>query len=97
MIIKQAKEIAEIKQKLLQAEESCKDTCKKSDSVAAFCSIKLSCNMNVKWVMSFGLEIVGFGAKRQNVQDLFNMQHFRAHFGVSPEVIVAMMKDLPSK
>ncbi len=98
IITKQALEIAELKQKLLRAKESCKDTCKKSDSVAApFCSIKLSCNMDVKSVMSFGLDMVGFGAKRQTVQDSLNMQRFRAHFGVGPKAIVAMLKDLSSK
>jgi hypothetical protein len=39
--------------------------------------------------------MVGFGAKRQNVQYSLNMQHFRSHFGVGPEAIVAILKDLP--
>ena len=68
IITEQALEIAELKQKLLQGKESCKDTRKKSDSVAApYHSIKLSSNMDGKSVMSFGLDMVGFGAKRQNV------------------------------
>ena len=69
IISEQALEIAELKQKLLQGNESCKDTRKKSDSVTApYHSIKLSSsNMDGKSVMSFGLDMVGFGAKRQNV------------------------------
>jgi hypothetical protein len=99
-ITKQALEIAELKQKLLRAKESRKDARMKSDYVAApFCSInKLSCNINVKSVISFGLDMAGFEAKRQTVRDSLNMQRFRAHFGVGPETIVAMLKDLlPSK
>ncbi len=49
--------------------------------------------MNVKLVMSFGLEMVGFGAKRQNVRDNLSMQHFRSHFGIGPGVIVAIIAD----
>ncbi|KAL3779357.1 hypothetical protein ACHAW5_002950 [Stephanodiscus triporus] len=50
--------------------------------------------MNVKSVMSFGLELVGFGAKRQNVQDKLNLQCFRSHFGIGPEAIVAIIADI---
>jgi hypothetical protein len=98
IITEQALEIVELKQKLLWAKKSCKDTCTKSDLVAApFRSVKLSCNMDVKSVMSFGLDMVGFGAKRQTVRDSLNMQCFRAHFGVGSKAIVAMLKDLSSK
>ncbi len=107
MILEQAQEIAALKQKLLRIEESYQDLQKKvapkklnsaeADLVTAFCSIKLSCNMNVKSVMSFGIEMVGFGAKRQNIRDSLNMQHFRSHFGVGPEAIVAILKDLPNE
>ena len=90
IITEQALEIAELKQKLLQGKESCKDTRKKSDSVTApYHSIKLSSsNMDGKSVMSFGLDMVGFGAKRQNVRDTLNMQRFRSHFGIGPEAII---------
>ncbi len=77
VILEQAREIAELKQNLLQAEESYQrkrefarkksDTAKADLLVSAFCNIKLSCKMNAKSVMSFGLKIVGFEAKRQNV------------------------------
>ncbi|KAL3786428.1 hypothetical protein ACHAW5_007529 [Stephanodiscus triporus] len=50
--------------------------------------------MNVKSVMSFGLELVGFGAKRQNVQDKLNLQCFRSHFGIGPEAIPASTHDI---
>jgi hypothetical protein len=50
--------------------------------------------MNVKSVMSFGLELVGFGAKRQNKQDKLNLQRFRSpHFGIGPEAIIAINAD----
>ncbi len=66
--------------------------------ITAFSKIKLNCKnkdmaMNVKSVMSIGLEMVGFGAKRQNVRDNLSMQHFRSHFGIGPEVIVAIIAD----
>ena len=108
MILEQAQEIAALKQKLLRTEdESYQDLQKKvapkklnsaeADLVTAFCSIKLSCNVNVKSVMSFGLQMVGFGAKRQNILDSLNLQHFRSHFGVSPEAIVGILKDQPNE
>jgi hypothetical protein len=50
--------------------------------------------MNVKSVMSFGLELVGFGAKRQNVQDKLNLQCFRSHFGIGPEATSAIIADM---
>jgi hypothetical protein len=48
---------------------------------------------NVKSAMSFGLEIVGFGAKRQKVRDNLSMRRFRSHFGIGPGVIVAIIAD----
>ncbi|KAL3783723.1 LOW QUALITY PROTEIN: hypothetical protein ACHAW5_008803 [Stephanodiscus triporus] len=51
--------------------------------------------MNVKSVMSFGLELVGFGAKRQNVRDKLNLQRFRSHFGIGPEAINALYFKIP--
>jgi hypothetical protein len=49
--------------------------------------------MNVKSVMSFGLEMVGFGANRQNVRDNLSIQLFRSHFSIGPAVIVAIIVD----
>jgi hypothetical protein len=100
VILEQAQEIAELKQKLLrraatsaqQSTECSKNT--KSDTaetdllVLGFSNIKLSYKMNAKAVMSFGLEMVGFGAKRQNVRDNLSIQRFRSHFGIGPAVIV---------
>jgi hypothetical protein len=70
-----------------------------ADVITAFSEIKLNCKnedvaMNAKSVMSFGLELVGFGAKRQNVRDLLNLQCFRSHFGIGPESIVAIIADM---
>ncbi len=75
VILEQAQEIAEQKQKLLlhravtsaqQSTKCSKNT--KSDTaetdVMGFSNIKLSYEMNAKSVMSFGLEMVGFGATR---------------------------------
>ncbi len=88
---------------LLRAKESYQKkefTCKKSDTaqgdlfVLAFTNIKLSCKMNAKSVMSFGLAMVGFGAKRQNVQDTLIMQHFRSHFGIGPEAFIDIIAEM---
>ncbi len=49
--------------------------------------------MNVRSVMSFGLEMVGFGAKRQKVRDTLSMQRFRSHFGIGPEAIIDLFAD----
>jgi hypothetical protein len=104
VILEQARKFAELKQKLLQVEESYQrkrefartksDIAKADLLVSAFCNIKLSCKMNAKSVMSFGLKIVGFGAKRQNVQDTLNIQHFRPHFGIGPEAIIDIIANM---
>ena len=77
VILEQAQEIAELKQKLLrraatsaQQSTKCKnksDTAETDLLVLGFSNIKLSNKMNAKAIMSFGLEMVGFGAKRQNM------------------------------
>ena len=59
VILEQAQEIAELKQKLLRRAT----TSAQQQSTDATYNIKLSYNMNAKAVMSFGLEMVGFGAK----------------------------------
>jgi hypothetical protein len=66
--------------------------------ITALSKITLNCKnkdtaMNVKSVMSFGLEMVGFGAKRQNVRDNLSIRRFRSHFGIGPAVIVAIIVD----
>jgi len=70
-----------------------------ADVITALSKIELKCKnedaaMNVKSVMSFGLELIGFGAKRQNVQDKLNLQCFRSHFGIGPDAIVAIIADI---
>jgi hypothetical protein len=78
VILEQVQEIAELKQKLalhqatMSAQQSTK--CKSKSNAAetdllvlGFSNIKLSYKMNPKAIMSFGLEMVGFGAKRQNM------------------------------
>ena len=90
VILEQAQEIAELKQKLLRRAT----TSAQQQSTDATYNIKLSYEMNAKAVMSFGLEMVGFGEKRQNVQDKLNMQRFRSHFGVGPEAIVDIIADI---
>ena len=51
--------------------------------------------------MSFGLSLVGFGLARQTCRAALNMRRFRAHFGIGPRAIKAMMADMkryePSK
>ncbi len=104
VILEQAREIAELKQKLLRAEESYQmkrelarkksDTAEADLLVLAFCNIELSCKMNAKSVMSFGLKMVGFGAKRQNMRDTLNMQSFGSHFGIGPEAIMDIIANM---
>ena len=91
VILEQAQEIAELKQKLLRRAAT---SAQQSTDHATYNHIKLSDEMNAKAVMSFGLEMVGFGEKRQNVQDKLNMQRFRSHFGVGPEAIVDIFSDI---
>jgi hypothetical protein len=50
--------------------------------------------MNAKSVMSSGLKMVGFGAKRQNVRDTLNMQHFRSHDGIGSEAIIDIIANM---
>ncbi len=104
MILEQARKFAELKQKLLQVEESYQrkrefahtksDIAEADLLVSAFCNTKLSCKMNAKSAMSFGLKMVGFGAKRQTVQDTLNIQHFRSHFGIGPEAIIDIIANM---
>ena len=91
VILEQAQEIAELKQKLLRRAAT---SAQQSTDHATYNHIKLSDEMNAKAVMSFGLEMVGFGAKRQNVRDKLNVQRFRSHFGVSPDATVDIITDM---
>ena len=45
-------------------------------------------------VLDFGLSLVGFGTKRQKVRPEQNTKRFRAHYGVGPKAIAALLKDL---
>ncbi len=104
MILEQAQEIAELKQKLLrraatsaQQSTKCKNKSNTAETdllVLGFSNIKLSYEMNAKAIMSLGLVMVGFGAKRQNVRDKLNMQRFRSHFGIGPEAIIDIIADM---
>jgi hypothetical protein len=72
---------------------------KAADFITAFSEIEWNCKnegiaMNVKSVMSFGLELVGFEAKRQKVQDELNMQRFRSHFGIGPRAIITIIAEM---
>ena len=51
----------------------------------------------VATILAFGLEAVGFGQKRQQVQMKLNMTRFKAHYGVGPRTIQALYKDLKEK
>ena len=44
--------------------------------------------------MSFGLSLVGFGPERQKCREALCMRRFRAHFGIGPRAIKAMMADM---
>jgi len=50
--------------------------------------------MNVESMMSFGLDLVGFSGARQNVSDKLKMKRFRAHYGIGPDTVLAIVKDL---
>ena len=98
MILNQAQQISELKQELLLTQNLLNEAKRMPNIITALIKIELNCKnedaaMNVKSVMSFGLELVGFGAKRQNVRDKLNLQRFRSHFGIGPEAIVAIIAD----
>ncbi len=71
--------------------------CKKSATaeadllVTGFRNIELSCKMNVRSVMSFGLEMLPLEQRDKRVQDTLNMQRFRSHFGIGPEAIIDLI------
>ena len=45
-------------------------------------------------LLALGLNYVGFGPDRQNVSDDLNTSRFRAHYGVGPQAIRALIVDL---
>ncbi len=99
VILNQAQQISELKQELLLTQNLLNEAKRTSNIITALSKTKLNCKnedsvMNVKSVMSFGLELVGFGAKRQNVRDKLNLQRFRSHFGIGPEAIIAIIADI---
>ena len=99
VILKQAQQIIELKQELLLTQNLLNEAKRMPNIITSLSKIELDCKnegaaMNVKSVMSFGLELVGFGAKKQNVQDKLNLQCFRSHFGIGPEAIVAIIADI---
>ena len=98
VILNQAQQISELKQELLLTQNLLNEAKRMPNIIAALIKIELNCKnedaaINVKWVMSFGLELVGFGAKRQNVRDKLNLQRFRSHFGIGPEANVAIIAE----
>ena len=46
------------------------------------------------WLLWYGLSLVGFGTARQNVCERTNVERFRAHFGIGPLTILAILIDL---
>jgi hypothetical protein len=50
--------------------------------------------MDSAWILSFGLDIVGFWAARQNVSDKLNLKRFRSHYGIGPGAIMAIATDM---
>ncbi len=99
VILNQAQQISELKQELLLTQNLLNKAKRMPNIITALSKIKLNCKnedsaMNVKSVMSFGLELVSFGAKRQNVQYKLNLQRFRSHFGIGPEAIVAIIAEI---
>ncbi len=99
MILNQAQQISELKQELLLTQNLLNEAKRTPNIITALSETKLNCKnedaaMNVKSVMSFGLELVGFGAKRQNVRDKLNLQRFRSHFSIGPEAIIAIIADI---
>ena len=50
--------------------------------------------MNFESMLSYGLALVGFGGARLEVTKQLNLKRFRAHFGIDPNAIIAIIKDL---
>ena len=78
-IRRQKSEIAELKTRLDKLRDNTK--------------IKVTYPFTTQSVMSYGLQIVGFGMKRQDVAKELQMKRFRSHFGVGPKAIIAILRD----
>jgi hypothetical protein len=82
VILNQAQQISELKQELLLTQNLLNEAKHTPNIITDVSKTKLNSKnedaaMNVKSVMSFGLELVGFGAKRLNIRDKLNLQCFR--------------------
>lgn len=45
-------------------------------------------------VLNFGLSLVGFRDERQKCSDALNLRRFRAHYGIGPKAVNALISDL---
>ena len=45
-------------------------------------------------VLAFGLSLVGFGYERQKCSDALCLRRFRAHYGIGPRAVEALISDL---
>ncbi len=54
----------------------------------------MASNLSSDDLLELGLSYVGFGPERQNVSDDTNVSRFRAHFGVGPKAVKALIGDL---
>ena len=45
-------------------------------------------------VLNFGLSLVGFRDERQKCSDALNLRRFRAHYGIGPRAVNALISDL---
>ena len=54
----------------------------------------MASNLSSDDLLELGLSYVGFGPERQNVSDDTNSSRFRAHFGVGPKALKALIGDL---
>lgn len=54
----------------------------------------MASNLSSNDLLELGLSYVGFGPERQNVSDDTNVSRFRAHYGVGPKAVKALIGDL---
>ena len=45
-------------------------------------------------LLAYGLACAGFGQERQRCREMLNIRRFRAHYGVSPKAIAALVHDM---
>ena len=99
VILKQAQQISKLKQELLLTQNLLNEAKRMPNIITALSKTELDCKnedaaMKVKSVMLFGLGLVGFGVKRQNIRNKLNLQLFRSHFGIGPEAIIPIIADI---